>query len=75
MCNEAVWGIMGLESRRDRAKLNWWYKVCSILDDRYSDLPPRAKTEVDLGMSYHHNIVCFRTSHMAIYNELFTHKL
>ena len=28
-CNEAVWGDMGLEtlkSRRDRAKLKWWYK-------------------------------------------------
>ena len=27
MCNEAVWGDMGLEtlkSRRDRAKLKWW---------------------------------------------------
>ena len=24
-CNEAVWGDMGLESRRDRAKLKWWY--------------------------------------------------
>ena len=34
-CNEAVWGDMGLEtlkSRRDRAKLKWWYKVP---DNRY----------------------------------------
>ena len=38
-CNEAVWGDMGLEtlkSRRDRAKLKWWYKVCRLLDNRYS---------------------------------------
>ena len=29
MCNEAAWGDMGLE-RRDRAKLKWCYKVCSM---------------------------------------------
>ena len=37
-CNEAVWGDMGLEtlkSRRDRAKLKWWYKVCRLPDNRY----------------------------------------
>ena len=37
-CNEAVWGDMGLEtlkSRRDRAKLRWWYKVCRLPDNRY----------------------------------------
>ena len=37
-CNEAVWGDMGLrnfKSRRDRAKLKWWYKVCRLLDNRY----------------------------------------
>ena len=36
--NEAVWGDMGLEtlkSRRDRAKLKWWYKVCRLPDNRY----------------------------------------
>ena len=30
MCNEAVWGDMGLEtlkSRGYRAKLKWWYKI------------------------------------------------
>ena len=30
-CNEAVRGDMGLEtlkSRRDKAKLKWWYKLC-----------------------------------------------
>ena len=35
-CNEAVWGDMGLEtlkSRRDRAKLKWWYKVCRLPDN------------------------------------------
>ena len=38
MCNEAVWGDMGLEtlkSRRDRVKLKCWYKVCRLLDNRY----------------------------------------
>ena len=37
-CNEAVWGDIGLEtlkSRRDRAKLKWWYKVCRLPDNRY----------------------------------------
>ena len=37
-CNEAVWGDMGLEtlkSRRNRAKLKWWYKVCRLPDNRY----------------------------------------
>ena len=37
-CNEAVWGDMGLEtlkSKRDRAKLKWWYKVCRLPDNRY----------------------------------------
>ena len=34
MCNE-VWGDMGLETLRDRAKLKWWYKVCRLPDNRY----------------------------------------
>ena len=34
-CNEAVWGDMDLESRRDRVKMMWWYKVCRLLDNRY----------------------------------------
>ena len=37
-CNEAVWGDMGLEtlkSRRDRAKLKGWYKVCRLPDNKY----------------------------------------
>ena len=37
-CNEAIWGDMGLEtleSRRDRTKLKWWYKVCRLPDNRY----------------------------------------
>ena len=37
-CNEAVRGDMGLDtlqSRRDRAKLKWWYKLASLLEDRY----------------------------------------
>ena len=35
-CNEAVRGDMGLDtlqSRRDRAKLKWWYKL--LPEDRY----------------------------------------
>ena len=37
-CNEAVRGDMGLDtlqSRRDRAKLKWWYKLATLLEDRY----------------------------------------
>ena len=37
-CNEAVRGDMGLDtlqSRRDRAKLKWWYKLASLPKDRY----------------------------------------
>ena len=37
-CNEAVRGDMGLDtlqSRRDRAKLKWWYKLASLPEDRY----------------------------------------
>ena len=37
-CNEAVRGDMGLDilqSRRDRAKLKWWYKVATIPENRY----------------------------------------
>ena len=37
MYNEAVCGDKGLEtlkSRRDRAKLRWWYKVCRLRDNR-----------------------------------------
>ena len=33
-----VWGDLGLDtlkSRRDRAKLKWWYKVSRLLDNRY----------------------------------------
>ena len=36
-CNEAVRGDMGLEtlkSRRDKAKLRWWFKVSSMSEDR-----------------------------------------
>ena len=35
-CNEAVRGDMGLDtlqSRRDRAKLKWWYKLASLPED------------------------------------------
>ena len=38
-CNEAVRGDMGLytlQSRRDRAKLKWWYKLVTLPKDRYS---------------------------------------
>ena len=38
-CNEAVRGDMGLEtlkSRRDRAKLKWWYKLVTMSEDRYA---------------------------------------
>ena len=38
-CNEAVRGDMGLDtlqSRRDRAKLKWWYKLATLPEDRYS---------------------------------------
>ena len=37
-CNEAVRGDMGLDtlqSRRDRAKLKWWYKLATLAEDRY----------------------------------------
>ena len=37
-CNEAVRGDMGLEmlkSRRDKAKLQWWYKLATMPQDRY----------------------------------------
>ena len=37
-CNEAVRGDMGLEtlqSRRDKAKLKWWYNLATIPQDRY----------------------------------------
>ena len=37
-CNEAGRGDMGLEtlkSRRDKAKLNWWYKPASVSVRRY----------------------------------------
>ena len=36
-CNEAVRGDMGLDtlqSRRDRAKLKWWYKLATLHEDR-----------------------------------------
>ena len=36
--NEAVRGDMGLEtlrSRRDKAKLKWWYKLATMPEDRY----------------------------------------
>ena len=38
MTNEAVRGDMGLDtlqSRRDRAKLKWWYKLATLPEDRY----------------------------------------
>ena len=37
-CNEAVRGDMGLntlQSRRDRAKLKWWYKLATLTENRY----------------------------------------
>ena len=38
-CNEAVvrgdMGLDTLQSRRDRAKLKWWYKLATLPDDRY----------------------------------------
>ena len=37
-CNEAVRGDVGLDtlqSRRDRAKLKWWYKLATLPEDRY----------------------------------------
>ena len=37
-CNEAVREDMGLDtlqSRRDRAKFKWWYKLATLLEDRY----------------------------------------
>ena len=36
--NEAIWGDMGLEflqSRRDKRKLSWWYKVVNMPLSRY----------------------------------------
>ena len=38
ICNKAVKGDMGLDtlqSRRDSAKLKWWYKLATLPDDRY----------------------------------------
>ena len=38
ICNEAVRGDMGLDtlqSRRDRAKFKWWYKLATLPEDRY----------------------------------------
>ena len=38
-CNEAVRGDMGLEmlkSRRDKAKLKWWYKLVTMPGSRYA---------------------------------------
>ena len=40
-CNEAVRGDMGLEtlkSRKDKAKLKWWYKLETMPQDRYPKL-------------------------------------
>ena len=37
-CNEAVRGDLGidtLQSRRDKAKLKWWYKLVTMPEDRY----------------------------------------
>ena len=37
-CNEAVRGDMGIDtlrSRRDKAKLKWWYKLASMPENRY----------------------------------------
>ena len=37
-CNKAVTGDMGLDtlqSRKDRAKLKWWYKLATLPEDRY----------------------------------------
>ena len=37
-CNEAVRrdiGLDTLQSRRDRAKLKWWYKLATLPEDRY----------------------------------------
>ena len=37
-CNEAARGDMGLDtlqSRRDRAKLKWWYKLATLPEDKY----------------------------------------
>ena len=37
-CNEAVRRDMGLDtwqSRRDRVKLKWWYKLATLPEDRY----------------------------------------
>ena len=28
-------GLDTLQSRRDRAKLKWWYKLTTLLEDRY----------------------------------------
>ena len=37
-CNEAIRGHMDLDtlqSRRDRTKLKWWYKLATLHEDRY----------------------------------------
>ena len=37
-CNEAVRGDLGidtLQSRMDKAKLKWWYKLVTMPEDRY----------------------------------------
>ena len=54
MCNEAVWGDMGLETRRDRAILKLWCKVCRVPDNRYPKtaqewkIKPRKGTDENL---------------------------
>ena len=37
-CNEVVRGDMGIDtlrSRKDKAKLKWWYKLAFMPEDRY----------------------------------------
>ena len=34
-CNEAGKGLETLKSRRDRAKIKWWYKLATMPEDRF----------------------------------------
>ena len=45
-CNEAVSGDMGLDtlqSRRDREKLKWWYKLATLPDEKWNIKPRRGR--------------------------------
>ena len=55
-CNEADRGDMGIEtlkSRRDRAKLKWWYKLATMPEDRFPKLRSGIKNRVEVDKGKH----------------------